>query len=164
MTKKILAAAKKARIKYKKKKVVKKVTPLERRARLAKAKKSRKAGLGIKKPKARKADTLPPMVIPLTKPKRKIPKDVTKRTSPKRKVPMRKSATERERRVKFAKENPLMPRSAKPPSVPSRLRGRPAFDPRMLLGPLSIGAKLGAKGAKGVRAIKSRSKTRKRKY
>ena len=135
---------------YKKKKVVKTVTTVKKSRKASAAKKAR-----------RKARTLPPMVIPLTKPKRKIPKDITKRTSPKRKVPMRKSATERERRVKFAKENPLMPRSAKPPSVPSRLRGRPAFDPSMLLGPLSIGAKLGAKGA---RAIKSRSKTRKRKY
>jgi hypothetical protein len=142
MSKKILAAAKKARSKYKKKKVVKKVTPLERRARLAKAKKfakakkSRKAGLGIKKPKARKADTLSPMIIPIPKPKRKIPKDVTKR-APKT-VPMRKSA---------------MPRSAKSPSVPSRFRR--AF-PMGLSGGLGIG--LGIKAAKGVR--KARLKKR----
>ena len=73
----------------------------------------------IKKPKKgiKVSGTLPPMVIPLPpKPKRKIPKDVTKRTPPKRKVPMRKSAVERERRVQFAKDNPLMPRKPTPRS------------------------------------------------
>ena len=79
----------------------------------------------IKKPKARKADTLPPLVItprgskygdePFVR-RRKIPKDVTKRTPLKRKVPKRKSAVERERRVQFAKDNPLMPRKPTPRS------------------------------------------------
>ena len=105
----------------------------------------------IKKPKARKADTLPPLVITPRGSKygdepfvrtRKIPKDITKRTPravPKRKVPMRKSAAERERRVKFAKANPLMPRRQTPPSLPTRLRGRPALDTSMLLAPLGAG-------------------------
>jgi hypothetical protein len=125
---------------------------------LAKLKKS-----GIKKPKARKADTLPPMIIPLPpKPKRKIPKDVTKRTSPKRKVPMRKSAVERERRVKFAEENPLMQRKQTPPPVPTRLRGRPALDTSMLLAPLGVGAGLRGAGAKGVKAVRKAAKKSKR--
>ena len=126
---------------------------------LAKVKKS-----GIKKPKAKKkADTLPPMIIPLPpKPKRKIPKDITKRTSPKRKVPMRKSAVERERRVKFAEENPLMQRKQTPPSLPTRLRGRPALDTSMLLAPLGVGAGLRGAGAKGVKAVRKAAKKPKR--
>ena len=112
------------------------------------------------KVKARKADTLPPMIIPLPpKPKRKIPKDVTKRTSPKRKVPMRKSAAERERKVQFAKEHPLMQRKQTPPSLPTRLRGRPALDTSMLLAPLG----LGGIGAKGVKAARKATKKPKRK-
>jgi len=89
----------------------------------------------IKKPKA---DTLPPMIIPLPpKPKRKIPKDITKRTSPKRKVPMRKSAV---------------------PSLPTRLRGRPALDTSMLLSPLGVGTGLREAGTKGVKAVRKKSK------
>jgi hypothetical protein len=108
----------------------------------------------IKKPKA---DTLPPMIIPLP-PKRKIPKDITKRTSPKRKVPMRKSAVERERRVKFAKDHPLMQRKQTPPSLPTRLRGRPALDTSMLLSPLGVGTGLREAGTKGVKAVRKKSK------
>ena len=87
----------------------------------------------IKKPKA---DTLPPMIIPLP-PKRKIPKDITKRTSPKRKVPMRKSTV---------------------PSLPTRLRGRPALDTSMLLSPLGVGTGLREAGTKGVKAVRKKSK------
>jgi len=111
----------------------------------------------VKKPRARKADSLPTMVITPTGSKygdepfvrtRKIPKDVTKRAP--RAVPKRKSAVERERRVQFAKEHPLMQRSAKPPSLPTRLRGRPALDTSMLLAPLGAGPAIraGIKGAK----------------
>ena len=128
----------------------------------------------IKKPKARKADTLPPLVITPRGSKygdepfvrtRKIPKDITKRTPravPKRKVPMRKSAAERERRVKFAKENPLMPRRQTPPSLPTRLRGRPALDTSMLLAPLGLGG-IGAKGAKAIRGVAKRGAAKKSK-
>ena len=103
----------------------------------------------VEEPRARKADSLPPMIVPLPrKPKRTIPKDVTKRAP--RAVPKRKSAVERERRVQFAKEHPLMQRSAKPPSLPTRLRGRPALDTSMLLAPLGAGPAIraGIKGAK----------------
>ena len=73
----------------------------------------------VKEPRARKAGTLPPMIVPLPrKPKRTIPKDVTKR-APKA-VPKRKSAVERERRVQFAKEHPLMQRKPKPRSLSAR--------------------------------------------
>ena len=118
--------------KYKKKVIKKKVI----------IKKPRSRGQGIKKPKKRikVSGTLPPMVIPLPpKPKRKIPKDVTKRTP--RVVPKRKSAVERERRVKFAKEHPLMPRKPKP-------RSRSALD-MMLLSPIGGPvSRLIGKGAK----------------
>jgi hypothetical protein len=134
---------------------------------LAKVKKS-----GIKKPKAKKkADTLPPMIIPLPpKPKRKIPKDITKRTPPKRKVPMRKSAVERERRVKFAEENPLMQRNKKrvitgsniPEHITKRTSKRPALDTSMLLAPLGVGAGLRGAGAKGVKAVRKAAKKPKR--
>ena len=110
-------------------------------------------GQGIKKPKKRIKDsgTLPPMVItprgskygdePFVR-RRKIPKDVTKRTPLKRKVPKRKSAVERERRVQFAKDNPLMPRKPKP-------RSRSALDMSMLLSPIGGPvSRLVGKGAK----------------
>ena len=85
--------------------------------------KSKPARKIIKKKKKRKADSLPPHIVRRPKPKRKIPKDVTKRTpkaAPKRKVPKRKSAVERERRVQFAKEHPLMQRKPKPRSPSAR--------------------------------------------
>ena len=93
-----------------------------------------------KKPAKRKGKvyeggTLPPVVIPLPrKAKRKIPKDITKRTP--KAVPKRKSAIELERRVQFAKDNPLMPRKPKP-------RSR-RLDPTMLLAPMGGGAAINA--------------------
>ena len=109
---------------------------------------------------AKKAKTLEPFVIPLPrKPKRKIPKDVTKRIP--KTVPKRKSAIERERRIQFAKENPLMPRSVKPPSLPTRLRGRPALDTSMLLAPLSgiVGGGVAKKAAKASQKLGKRAAT-----
>jgi hypothetical protein len=128
----------------------------------------------VKKPRARKAGTLPPMIVPLPrKPKRTIPKDVTKRAP--RAVPKRKSAVERERRVQFAKEHPLMQRRRTPPPVPSRLRGRPAptFDASMLLAPLGAGPaisaaakaakKLGKRATTGLGGLKPRNRKKPRK-
>ena len=106
----------------------------------------------VKKPKARKVETLPPVIIPRPKKtKRTIPKDVTKR-APKT-VPKRKSAIERERRVQFAKKHPLMEMGTRSPS--SSKRSRPALDTSMLLSPLSgiLGGGIGAKGAKAVRKV-----------
>ena len=130
------------------KKVVKKVV------------KKSKAKAAAKKAKVYEGGTLEPFVIPLPrKPKRKIPKDVTKRIP--KTVPKRKSAVERERRIQFAKENPLMPRSVKPPSLPTRLRGRPALDTSMLLAPLSgiVGGGVAKKAAKASQKLGKRAAT-----
>jgi hypothetical protein len=110
---------------------------------MAKKKKKKVIKTTVKKPKARKADSLPTMVITPTGSKygdepfvrtRKIPKDVTRRTP--RAVPQRRQT---------------------PPPVPSRLRGRPAgrpaLDTSMLLAPLGAGPAIRAagRGAKGAR-------------
>ena len=128
----------------------------KKKKKIVKKKTITKKTTAKRKGKVYEGGTLPPVVIPLPrKAKRKIPKAITKRTPTP--VPKRKSAVERERRVQFAKDNPLMQRNRQtPPPIPSRLRGRPALDTSMLLAPMGAGAAI--KAAASLRPSLSRTK------